>query len=29
MSKDLLTFDVLASKIETINEYAGNKAKAQ
>ena len=27
MSKDILTFDVLASKIETINEYAGNKAK--
>lgn len=27
MSKDLLTFDVLASNIETINEYAGNKAK--
>ena len=27
MSKDILTFDVLASNIETINEYAGNKAK--
>ncbi len=27
MSKELLTFDVLASNIETVNEYAGNKAK--